>query len=207
MTTPAAAAASRASRIASAPPLPADVETEVAAAFALYAGGAGALEIAPPQLAPLLRALGQVPTAAEVADLLEACDLDGNHSLSLDEVRALLAYKFAESAADHHDARPAFDGLAGADGVVTRDDLARVLASAGGAFTDADIDAMFAAAGVERGSGAAVDFAGFCAVLDATAARGAEAEPPPAAGGGSKRKGAAAAAAASPAESPAAARR
>ena len=65
--------------------------------------------------------------------------------------------------------------MSGADGSISRADLARVLESLGAAGADADLDAMLAACGA-RGADARVAFADFAKVLATAAA--AAASPP-----------------------------
>jgi len=171
-------------------PLPDWLASEVDAAFDAYSqpppgGGARTLPVA--ALGPLLRALGQAPTSAEIADWLAERRQRGQDAdtaaaaaaaaaaLSRADVHALIAARVpadeagAGAAGDDVDvdARAAFECMAGPDECVARADLARVLQSLGAAADARDLDAMLAAAG--QPPDGRVPFAAFVAVLAAPA--------------------------------------
>lgn len=126
--------------------LPAGIAEEITAAFYEYAtrppGGQPMMSVA--QLGSLLRALGQAPTDAEVGDLLQLGDVDGDSTLDINETLQLLALKWkAESAAGTHDERlilEAFNAFdADAKGHITGADIADVLGKIG---PDIDTEAL-----------------------------------------------------------------
>lgn len=175
--------------------LPTWLEEELGAAFAVYAGSDTDTSLPAGSLGPLLRALGQAPTAAEISDTLAAAGLRADAPLSRADVRAILAVKLDASASGHGsgtagagsmaDARVAFECMAGPDGCIGREELARVLdslgAETGAAALDRDAAAMLAAANAACGGGAPGDatarigFAEFVAVLK----HSLSASPPP----------------------------
>ena len=180
--------------------LPPWLEEELQSAFSLYAV---ADSLPAGSLGPLLRALGQNPTAAEISDTLVAAGLPADAPLTHADVHAILAGKLDAStggtggggvagAGSVADARAAFECMAGPDGCIGREELARVLdslgADASAAALDRDAAAMLAAAhaaggGAAPGSATArIGFAEFIAVLRQTSA----ASPPPAAVGRKK---------------------
>ena len=166
-------------------PLPSWLAIEVDHAFSAYAqpgpGGSSAM-LPAASLGPLLRALGQAPTPAEISDLLSAAAAAAGApappaALTCADVHRLLAGKLSDESARDHGARAAFECMAGADGCISRGDLARVLESLGAVGGDADLDAMLAVCGA-RGADARVAFADFAAVLASSAAAAAAATPP-----------------------------
>jgi len=104
--------------------------SELEEAFAVFdTDGAGVINTR--KLFRVMRALGQNPTEAEVQDLIDAVDDDGNGTIELEEFVSMMAQKVKEpdSEDDLKQAFKVFDSKHG--GGITSDDLQAILSSMG----------------------------------------------------------------------------
>ncbi len=144
-----------------------EIRTEASAAFHVYAvpvgGASGAGEKPRPsatdvlpreQLGAFMRALGQTPTDAELADLLLETGLSDAPTLTLADVQRLVDTQLTATYTAERDMLSAFEALdTDGDGFIGRAELVSVLQSMGHTPTEADVDAMFrlgAASGSDR---------------------------------------------------------
>ena len=114
---------------------------ELNEAFAMF-DRAGKGVITTKELGTVMRALGQDPTEAELCDMINEVDLDGNGNIEFDEFTALMAKKMKEKDTDDElmDAFRLFDK--DGNGFITADELKSVLHNLGEKLTDEEIQMM-----------------------------------------------------------------
>ena len=109
-----------------------------------------------------MRSLGLSPSEAEVADLMNEIDVDGNHKIEFSEFLALMSrqLKSTDSEQELLEAFKVFDK--NGDGLISAAELKHVLTSIGEKLTDAEVDDMLRE--VSDGSGE-IDIQQFAALL------------------------------------------
>lgn len=114
------------------------------------------------ELATVMRSLGFSPSEAEVADLVNEIDLNGNHKIEFSEFLALMSrqLKSTDSEQELLEAFKVFDK--NGDGLISAAELKHVLTSIGEKLTDAEVDDMLKE--VSDGSGE-IDIKQFAALL------------------------------------------
>ncbi|CAL9737594.1 calmodulin [Monosporozyma servazzii] len=114
------------------------------------------------ELATVMRSLGLSPSEAEVADLMNEIDVDGNHKIEFSEFLALMSrqLKSTDSEQELLEAFKVFDK--NGDGLISAAELKHVLTSIGEKLTDAEVDDMLKE--VSDGSGE-IDIQQFAALL------------------------------------------
>lgn len=114
------------------------------------------------ELATVMRSLGLSPSEAEVADLMNEIDVDGNHKIEFSEFLALMSrqLKSTDSEQELLEAFKVFDK--NGDGLISAAELKHVLTSIGEKLTDAEVDDMLRE--VSDGSGE-IDIQQFAALL------------------------------------------
>ncbi|CAL9732385.1 calmodulin [Monosporozyma unispora] len=114
------------------------------------------------ELATVMRSLGLSPSEAEVADLMNEIDVDGNHKIEFSEFLALMSrqLKSTDSEQELLEAFKVFDK--NGDGLISAAELKHVLTSIGEKLTDGEVDDMLRE--VSDGSGE-IDIQQFAALL------------------------------------------
>lgn len=114
------------------------------------------------ELATVMRSLGLSASEAEVADLMNEIDVDGNHKIEFSEFLALMSrqLKSTDSEQELLEAFKVFDK--NGDGLISAAELKHVLTSIGEKLTDAEVDDMLRE--VSDGSGE-IDIQQFAALL------------------------------------------
>lgn len=114
------------------------------------------------ELATVMRSLGLSPSEAEVADLMNEIDVDGNHKIEFSEFLALMSrqLKSTDSEQELLEAFKVFDK--NGDGLISAAELKHVLTSIGEKLTDAEVDDMLKE--ISDGSGE-IDIQQFAALL------------------------------------------
>ncbi|KAL6942114.1 Calmodulin [Hanseniaspora vineae] len=94
------------------------------------------------ELATVMRSLGLSPSEAEVADLMNEIDINGNHAIEFGEFLALMSrqLKSKDSEQELLEAFKVFDK--NGDGLISAAELKHVLTSIGEKLTDAEVDEM-----------------------------------------------------------------
>ena len=119
----------------------AEKETELREAFALFdKNGDGTITVL--ELGTVMRSLDQNPTEAELQDMINEVDADGNGTLDFDEFCNLMAKQMKESNQEE-ELRERFklfdkDG----NGLISRDELKIVMQQLGEKLSEEDIDEM-----------------------------------------------------------------
>ncbi|KAJ7267398.1 calmodulin [Mycena rebaudengoi] len=94
------------------------------------------------ELGTVMRSLGQNPTEAELQDMINEVDVDGNGTIDFDEFLAMMAKKFQDTDSEE-EIRQAFtvfdkDG----NGTISVQELQQVMRSLGEKLTDREVEEM-----------------------------------------------------------------
>ncbi len=121
--------------------LTADQQEELKEAFAMF-DRADRGTITTKELGTVMRALGQDPTEAELQDMINEVDLDGNGNIDFEEFSSLMSKKMKEKDTDEElmDAFKLFDK--DGNGFISLDELKTVLTNLGEKLSDNDIADM-----------------------------------------------------------------
>ncbi|KAH3902974.1 calmodulin SCDLUD_000574 [Saccharomycodes ludwigii] len=94
------------------------------------------------ELATVMRSLGLSPSEAEVADLMNEIDINGNHTIEFGEFLALMSRQLKSNDSEQEllEAFKVFDK--NGDGMISAAELKHVLTSIGEKLTDAEVDEM-----------------------------------------------------------------
>merc|ERR1712064_243801 len=120
-------------------------------AFSLFdKDGAGT--ITTKVLGTVMRSLGQNPTDAELQDMINEVDADGNGTIDFPEFLSLQARKMKDTDTEEDliDAFKVFDK--DGSGLISVDELRHVMTNLGEKLTDEELDEMFAQIGDESAS-------------------------------------------------------
>ena len=114
---------------------------ELTEAFKMF-DRAGKGTITTRELGNVMRSLGQDPTDAELQDMINEVDLDGNGKIDFDEFQELMAKKMQEKDTDEElmEAFRLFDK--DGNGFISADELKAVMQNLGEKLTDNDITDM-----------------------------------------------------------------
>ena len=114
---------------------------ELTETFAMFdRDGSGS--ITSKELGMIMRALGQEPTDAELMDMINEVELDGNGNIDFDEFRSLMAKKMREKDTDEElmEAFRFFDK--DGNGFISAKELKQVMHNLGEKLTDEEINDM-----------------------------------------------------------------
>ncbi|GAW06925.1 calmodulin [Lentinula edodes] len=118
-----------------------DVQSKLTEAFSLFdKDGDGTITTL--ELGTVMRSLGQNPTDAELQDMINEVDVDGNGTIDFKEFLSMMAKKFKDTDSEE-EIRQAFqvfdkDG----NGTISAKELKAVMESLGEKLSDKEVDAM-----------------------------------------------------------------
>jgi len=101
------------------------------------------------ELGKVLRSLGQYPTEAELADMINEVDVDGNGSIDFPEFLTMMARKMKDTDSEEEiiEAFKVFDK--DGNGFISRAELSHVMTNLGEKLTDEEVDGMIHEADVD----------------------------------------------------------
>merc|ERR1719210_601742 len=121
--------------------LPVEQIAEFKEAFALFDKDSDG-SITTSELGTVMRSLGQNPTEAELQDMINEVDVDGNGSIEFNEFITMMAKKIKENETSN-DIREAFRVFdRNGDGYISAEELSQVMSTLGENLTQEEIDEM-----------------------------------------------------------------
>jgi len=94
------------------------------------------------ELGTVMRSLGQNPTEAELQDMINEVDADGNGTIDFPEFLTMMAHKARDTDTEEEN-REAFKVYdRNGDGFISHAELAHVMTNLGEKLTDAEVDEM-----------------------------------------------------------------
>ncbi|ELU14232.1 hypothetical protein CAPTEDRAFT_100820, partial [Capitella teleta] len=94
------------------------------------------------ELGSVMRSLGQTPTEAELQDMINEFDEDGNGSVEFDEFLTMMSKKMKDTDGDQEvlEAFKVFDR--DGDGLITGEELSQVMTNLGEKLTKGEVEEM-----------------------------------------------------------------
>ncbi|ORX73619.1 calmodulin [Linderina pennispora] len=116
------------------------------------------------ELGTVMRSVGQKPTEAELQDMINEVDKDGNGTIDFAEFLSLMARQATSSNDEEAEIREAFRVFdKNGDGVISASELRHVMTSLGEKLTDEEVEEMIREADVD-GDGQ-INYEEFCKMM------------------------------------------